>query len=72
MKSRDSLGLALGFALVAAVLGVWLATSSSEEVKEALRFLSPRAAEIAFLLLVAGAGLCAAEIRDSLPSKSFF
>ena len=72
MKSRASLGLALGFVLVGAVLGLWLAGSTPEGIKEQLRFLSPRAAEVAFLLLLAGAGLSAAEIRDSLPSKSFF
>jgi hypothetical protein len=72
VKSRDSLALTLGFAFVAAVLGSWLSAFSSEEIKETLRFLAPRAAEIAFLLLVAGAGLSASEIRDSLPSKSFF
>jgi hypothetical protein len=72
VKSRASLGLALGFVIVGAVLGLWLAGSTPEAIKEQLRFLSPRAAEAAFLLLLAGAGLSAAEIRDSLPSKSFF
>jgi Dolichyl-phosphate-mannose-protein mannosyltransferase len=72
MRNRISMGIALGFVVVAAVLGIWLASSTPEGIKEALRFLSPRAAEIAFLLLVAGAALSASEIRDSLPSKSFF
>ncbi len=72
MRDRLSIGLALGFALVAAVLGVWLSSSTPEGLKEALRFLSPRAAELAFVLLLAGAALSVSEIRDSLPSKSFF
>ncbi len=72
MKDRLAVGVGLGFALVLLVLGFWLSTSTAEGVKDSLRFLSPRAAEIAFLLLLAGAALSASEIRDSLPSKSFF
>jgi hypothetical protein len=73
LRSRLSiaLGFALCFAFVGAALALWLGASTPEGIRGALRFLSPRAAEIAFLLLVAGAAVSAAEIRDSLPSKSF-
>jgi len=72
VKKRISAGIALGFVVAFGTLGLWLSSSTPEGVRETLRFLSPRAAELAFLLLIAGAGLSFSEIRDSLPSKSFF
>jgi hypothetical protein len=72
VKWKPSAGIALGFALVAGTLAVWLLSTTSGEVRETLRFLSPRAAEIAFVLLIAGAGLSFSEIRNSLPSKSLW
>lgn len=70
MKQRLPAAIALGFAVAAGGLGAWLLSSTPEEVRETLRFLSPRAAETAFLLLVAGAVLSFSEIRDSLPPRS--
>jgi len=70
VKERRSVAIGLGFVLVSGALGAWLLSSTSEEMKETLRFVSPRASEIAFLLLIAGAGLSFSEIRDSLPSRS--
>jgi hypothetical protein len=70
VKAKLSAVIALGFVLVAGALGAWLLASTPGEMRETLRFLSPRAAEIGFLLLIAGAGLSFSEIRDSLPSKT--
>ena len=70
MKERLSASIGLGFVLVSGALGAWLLSSTPEEMRETLRFVSPRAVEIALLLLIAGAGLSFSEIRDSLPSRS--
>jgi hypothetical protein len=72
LKEKVPAAIPLGFVLVAGALGTWLLSSTPEEVRETLRFVSPRAAEIAFLLLAAGAALCFSEIRDSLPSRSLW
>jgi hypothetical protein len=69
---RSPAAIALGFVLVGGALGAWLLSSSPEAVRETLRFLSPRAAEAALLLMAAGAAVSVSEIRDSLPSKTFF
>jgi hypothetical protein len=66
-----TLGIALGFALTVAALAAWLLSSTHEGVRESLRTISPRASEIAFLLMVAGAALSFSTIRDSLPSRSW-
>ncbi|HEY7816798.1 MAG TPA: glycosyltransferase family 39 protein, partial [Vicinamibacteria bacterium] len=47
-------------------------STTPEAAKETLRFLSPRAAELAFLLLLAGIAASFAEIRESLPSRRLF
>lgn len=72
MKERLSALIALGFVLVSGALGAWLLSSTPEEIRETLRFVSPRAVEIALLLLIAGAGLSFSEIRDSLPSRGLW
>ena len=72
MKGRASAGIVLGFALALGALALWLLSSTPEGVRETLRSLSPRALELAFLLIVAGAALSFSEVRDSLPSKSLF
>lgn len=72
MKERAWLGIVVGFATAIGVLVAWLSASSPEAVRETLRFLSPRAIEIAFLLMVAGAASSFETLRASLPSKSFF
>jgi hypothetical protein len=72
VKERLSASIGLGFVLVSGALGAWLLSSTPEEMRETLRFVSPRAVEIALLLLIAGAGLSFSEIRDSLPSRSLW
>ncbi len=72
MKGRLSFGIGLGFVLVAGALGLWLLSSTPDAVRGALRFVSPRAAEMGFLLLLAGAGLSVSELRESLPSRSLW
>jgi len=72
LKERLSALIALGFVLVVGVLAAWLLSSTPEGVRESLRVVSPRGAEIAFLLMIAGAGLSFSEIRDSFPSRSLF
>jgi hypothetical protein len=72
LRSKPAIATALGFALTAATLGIWLLSTTPEAAKETLRFLSPRAAELAFLLLLAGIAASFAEIRESLPSKRLF
>jgi len=72
VKERRSVAIGLGFVLVTGALGAWLLSSTPKQMQETLRFVSPRAAEIAFLLLIAGAGLSFSEIRDSLPSRSLW
>jgi hypothetical protein len=63
VKERRSVAIGLGFVLVTGALGAWLLSSTPKQMQETLRFVSPRAAEIAFLLLIAGAGLSFSEIQ---------
>ena len=72
MKEKLSAAIALGFVVAFGTLAAWLLSSTPEGVRETLRFVSPRAAELALLLLIAGAGLSFSEIRDSLPSRSLW
>ena len=72
MKDRLPAVIALGFVLTLGIVGAWLLSSTPEGVRMTLRFVSPRAAEIAFLLLIAGAASSFSEIRDSLPSRSLW
>jgi len=72
LKEKAPAAIALGFVLVAGALGTWLLSSTPEEIRETLRFVSPRAAEIAFLFLIGGAALSFSELRDSLPSRSLW
>ncbi len=72
MKHRASLAIGLGYVLAAGALALWVLPSSPGELRETLPFVAPKAIEIAFLLMLAGAGLSISEIRNSLPQKSFF
>jgi hypothetical protein len=69
LREKAALSIALGYGVSLGALALWLLSSTPEGVRESLRFVSPRAAEAAFLLLISGAALSFSEIRDSLPSK---
>jgi hypothetical protein len=72
VSRRESVAFLSAFAAVGAVLALVLGTSTGEELKGVLRWLSPRSLELTFLLLLAGAAASFPEIRESLPHRSFF
>jgi 4-amino-4-deoxy-L-arabinose transferase-like glycosyltransferase len=72
VSRRESLVLVAAFAAVGVSLALVLGTSTGAELKEILRWLTPRSLELTFLLLLAGIASSFREIRDSLPERSFF
>jgi hypothetical protein len=58
-------------AAVSGGLAIWLVSASPASLKTTLTWLAPRGLELSFLLLLLGAALSFAEIRDSLPSRRF-
>lgn len=64
-------GSAVLFLLLGSALAVWLGTKSPEQLRDTLRWLSPRSLELTLLLVVAGGVASFSAIRDSLPGKSF-
>jgi hypothetical protein len=72
VSRRESVNFLAAFAAAGIGLALVLGTSTGEELKETLRWLSPRGLEITFLLLLAGVVASFREIRDSLPDRSFF
>jgi hypothetical protein len=71
-RSRISTAIGAGYLLALGALAAWTLLSSPVELRQALPYIAPKAIEVAFLLMLAGAGLSFSEIRASLPSKSFF
>jgi hypothetical protein len=72
VSRRESVAFLAAFAFAGIGLAIVLATSSGDELRQILRWLSPRGLELTFLLLLAGAAASFREIRDSLPDRSFF
>ncbi|MGH9337617.1 MAG: glycosyltransferase family 39 protein, partial [Vicinamibacteria bacterium] len=72
MKGRSTAGIAIGFAAVLGALSLWLFSATPEAIRETLRYAAPRSLDVTFLLLMAGAALSFAEIRDSLPRRNLF
>jgi hypothetical protein len=72
LSRRAFVGSTLLFVAAGAALAFWLGMKNAGELRETLRWLSPRSLELTFLLLVTGAFLSFSAIRDSLPGRSLF
>jgi hypothetical protein len=72
MTRRSVLVFGAGFAAVLGGLALFLALTTPSEARQLLPSLTPRALEVAFLLLLVSAVASFSEIRDSLPERSFF